>query len=132
MHELETQLAVLQRIRSAQRTDDSYVTISRKTLSELIAAMVGSRFDEAWYLSMYPDVGKALKGGLFESALHHYAASGVYEGRLPFPIPVDEPDYMRRHPDVDAAVKRGAFPDGEEHFLTVGFAEGRSFRLARV
>ena len=70
-------------------------------------------FDEAFYLRMYPDVGRA---GI--SAVVHYAVTGAHEGRLPHPL-FDGADYLERHADVRES---GANP--LLHFVRHGAAAG--------
>ena len=132
MDAVEKQVTLLQQLRTAYKPDKGVVEVPKSVFAELLAELVSADFDEGWYLSTYRDVSKAIKDKAVSSALAHYVQFGFFEGRLPFPVPVDETDYMKRHPDVDDAVKKGAFADGETHFMTIGFAEGRSFRLVRA
>ena len=50
---------------------------------------------------------------------------GYFEGRLPFPIHVDETWYMRQYPDVAESVRRGILPSAQAHFDEDGYREGR-------
>jgi polysaccharide pyruvyl transferase WcaK-like protein len=40
-------------------------------------------FDENWYVTHYPDVGRAVAAGKFASPLSHYTTHGQQEGRSP-------------------------------------------------
>ena len=42
-------------------------------------------FDEAWYLTTYPDVAAAVRDGRFASGYEHYVREGWREGRRPTP-----------------------------------------------
>jgi len=46
-----------------------------------------AQFDEEWYLTAYPDVAKAVKGGLQKSGRAHYFEHGFKEARRPVPPP---------------------------------------------
>ncbi|PZV09189.1 MAG: hypothetical protein DCF32_02990 [Leptolyngbya sp.] len=45
-------------------------------------------FDEAWYLSRYPDVKAATLSGELEQAKDHWLQFGKNEGRIPAPLPM--------------------------------------------
>lgn len=81
--------------------------------------------DENYYLRLYPDVGEALKSGLFASPRHHYVEFGFFENRMPFRIEIDEEFYLRSNPDVAAAVNAGRLPSAQVHFEQLGYKEGR-------
>jgi len=72
-------------------------------------------FDQAWYLSKYPDVGH---GGA--NAVLHYLRDGWREGRDPGPQ-FSTARYLRANPDVAAL---GVNP--LVHFIEHGQAEGRA------
>jgi PrtD family type I secretion system ABC transporter len=46
-----------------------------------LALFAVPKFDEAWYLRSYPDVGQAIARGAFKSAREHYLSYGHAEGR---------------------------------------------------
>ena len=46
-----------------------------------LALFAVPKFDEAWYLRSYPDVGQAIARGAFKSAREHYLRHGHVEGR---------------------------------------------------
>jgi hypothetical protein len=81
--------------------------------------------DEAWYLSLYPDVAGAVGAGHFGSAEHHYVVHGILEGRLPRKPDFDEAWYLATYADVAAAVRDGRVVSGYEHFVRHGCLEGR-------
>ena len=82
-------------------------------------------FDEAWYLSKYPDIRQAVESGKLASAKQHYVSDGYYEHRLPYEIIVDPTWYMKQYPDVKSAVSGRHFDDAQMHFETAGYREGR-------
>lgn len=103
-----------------------YVELSEaKFMGILRLALAHVIVDEAWYLSVYPDVAAAIHAGSFRSARQHYIASGYFEDRLPHVVAVDEAWYNREYPDVAAAVRNGVFASAQQHFEVYGFKEGR-------
>jgi hypothetical protein len=89
------------------------------------AALQSVNFDEAWYLSAYPDIALAVKNGAFTSGLHHYRSLGFFEGRLPVDINVDDEFYCQLYPDVTRAISMGQVAGAKLHFVTRGYHEGR-------
>jgi hypothetical protein len=85
----------------------------------------GIKFDEAWYLSKYPDVKEAVRRGVVASGREHYVLSGYYEHRLPTAILVNEKWYLDAYPDVREAMRAGVYKSGQAHFDLAGFREGR-------
>jgi hypothetical protein len=83
------------------------------------------RVDEAWYLSAYPDVGKALSDGVVPDCQTHFVRFGYYEHRMPFQIKIDEEWYLKVYPDIEKAVGRRTFASGQAHFDLFGYREGR-------
>jgi hypothetical protein len=83
-------------------------------------------FDEAWYLTEYPDIAEAVAAGEAKSARHHFIDSGYFEGRLPAPLEVDEAWYLSEYPDVAEGIERGEILSARQHFLEHGYEEGRS------
>jgi hypothetical protein len=122
-------IELLRRLRVLPVARDRPVSLPFGLYVELVKAAVGGAVDETWYLSRYPDVAQAIKQGVFTSAAHHFAASGLAEGRMPFPVELDETDYLARHADVAKAVAAGKLRSAAEHFYTAGFVEGRAFKL---
>lgn len=82
-------------------------------------------FDEAWYLTQYPDVKAAIEEGKFESGRQHYQECGEKEGRFQRNPVVDEAWYLASNPDVAAAVEAGLFKNAHEHYIRNGCREGR-------
>jgi GT2 family glycosyltransferase/glycosyltransferase involved in cell wall biosynthesis len=95
-------------------------------------------FDEAGYLSLYPDVAEAVQAGLFSSGYEHWSQFGEAEGRLCrlnrsrawIPADFDEDGYLARYPDVQAAVDKGLYASGYEHWKRRGVLENRDTRPA--
>ena len=50
---------------------------------------------------------------------------GYFEGRLPFPIVVDERWYLEQNPDVATSIHDGVVASAQEHFDQDGYREGR-------
>jgi hypothetical protein len=71
-------------------------------------------FDEAWYLSTYPDVASA-----GANPTEHYLRFGAAEGRNPSPA-FDTVYYLQSNPDVAVA---GVNP--LLHYIEFGISEGR-------
>lgn len=114
--------------------DSGHFRIERHFLIALMANRIAQiKFDEIWYLSKYPDVREAVKGGTLPSGHEHYIRSGYYEHRMPSAILVNEGWYLQAYPDVADAVQRGIYRSGQAHFEIAGFREGRipyaNFRL---
>ena len=63
-------------------------------------------------------------------AAAHYTMAGIYEGRMPYRVPLDNAAYLENHQDVLSSIREGAFRSALDHFVRVGFAEGRTFWLA--
>lgn len=59
------------------------------------------------------------------SARQHFLDDGYFEGRLPFPMPVDERWYLEHYPDVAESVRKGVVGSAEQHFAEDGYREGR-------
>jgi hypothetical protein len=60
-----------------------------------------------------------------ESAKQHFMEDGFFEGRLPFPMPVDERWYLEENADVAESVRKGVVGSGQQHFTEDGYREGR-------
>ena len=118
---------LLRRLRLLPISKDRPVALPYPLFIDLLNAAVEGLLDEDWYLNRYPDVAAAIKRGIFRSAAHHYAVSGLQEGRMPCPIVIDEADYLARHKDVATAIKAGKLASATEHFYLAGFVEGRAF-----
>src|ERR1700722_8682569 len=77
--------------------NNTHFRIERNFLIALMAKrIVNIKFDEAWYLSKYPDVKDAVKRGVVASGREHYILSGYYEHRMPCSILVNEKWYLDR------------------------------------
>ncbi len=55
----------------------------------------------------------------------HFVNDGYFEGRLPFPIHVDERYYLSQNTGVADYVRKGMLESGQQHFDENGYAEGR-------
>jgi hypothetical protein len=106
--------------------NNTHFRIERNFLISLMASrMTSIKFDEAWYLSKYPDVKDAVKRRVVPSGREHYVLSGYYEHRFPCAILVNEKWYLEAYPDVSEAMKAGVYKSGQAHFELAGFREGR-------
>jgi len=83
------------------------------------------KFDEAWYLSKYPDVKDAVKRGIVQSGREHFVSFGYYEHRMPTAVHVNEKWYLESYPDVAEAIRAGVYKTGQAHFELAGYREGR-------
>ena len=132
MTELE-KLDFLRRLRILGRGRDKSektVALPLALFEELMRAAVGTMVQDSWYLNRYKDVAGAVKKGVFKIGADHFAVSGVYEGRVPYAIEIDEADYLKQHRDVARAIDAGTFSSPSDHFYQSGYAEGRAFKLA--
>lgn len=96
----------------------------------LLVAMMGTtlskiKFDEAWYLSKYPDVKDGVKRGTIASGREHYLRFGYFEHRMPTAIHVNEKWYLDAYKDVAEAIRAGIYKSAQAHFDIAGFQEGR-------
>lgn len=122
-------LAAIRRLALVGKTADNMVTLNKGVIRDLVKMGLADRFDEAWYLDRYNDVAEAVRKGALSSGFDHYAAVGVYEGRIPYPFGIDEKDYLDRHRDVARSLSQGLYGTAAEHFYAVGFIEGRGFQF---
>lgn len=82
-------------------------------------------FDEAYYLSVYPDVAAAVRSGAIPSGLHHFTLWGAAAGRQgSATLEYSEAYYLAQHPDVAAAVQAGTYASGFDHYQKWGAAAG--------
>lgn len=123
-------LIALRRIALLGKSDGKEVIIPRAAVRDLVKLALHERFDEAWYLDKYKDVAEAVRKGGIASGFEHYASTGIYEGRIPYPLAIDEPDYLERHRDVARSLAKGPYTSAADHFYAVGFLENRTFQLA--
>ena len=65
------------------------------------------------------------RNGLVQSARAHFVNDGYFEGRMPFPIHVDERYYLSQNKGVADYVRKGMLESGQQHFDENGYAEGR-------
>ena len=105
------------------------VSLPLPLFEELMKAAVGEMVTDSWYLNRYPDVDTAIRKGFFKRGADHFAISGLYEGRVPYAIEIDEAEYLKQHRDVARAIDAGTFTSASDHFYQSGYAEGRAFRL---
>jgi len=103
------------------------VSMPVSTFMSILRAAVGASpiFDEAFYLSIRPDVVAAIKKGTITSAREHFARTGYFEDILPAKIAIDEAYYLEANPDVATAFRKRTIKDPQQHFDTNGFVEGR-------
>lgn len=127
--ERQKQLALLQQINRLGRSTEDYVRMPKALVQALVDVLIGDGFSEEWYTQRNADVRTAIEEKRLPSGREHYLLSGIYEGRMPFEVRIDERDYAMKYPDVTAAVAEGHFASEQDHFRQRGFAEGRSFRL---
>ncbi len=125
-----TRLELLRRIRVNARLDGNAVTLPRDVLADVLALALGDMVDEEWYRDRYTDMGEAVERGVLADAAAHYTMAGIYEGRMPYRVPLDNAAYLENHQDVLSSIREGAFRSALDHFVRVGFAEGRTFWLA--
>lgn len=78
-------------------------------------------FDEAWYLSRFPDVAEKNI-----DPIAHYLKYGAKEGRDPSPI-FSTVDYLTLNPDVKEAKINPLL-----HYVLHGRAEGRCIRITAI
>ncbi len=82
-------------------------------------------FDEAWYLSTYPDVAAHVATGGARSGFEHYIRDG-HRDRSPHWL-FDERYYLSANRDITQGVlQRQHFVNGYDHYLAVGNAEFRT------
>jgi hypothetical protein len=106
--------------------DNTHFLVERNFFISIMALRLASiKFDEAWYLSKYPDVRDAVKRRVVSSGRHHYVSFGYYEHRMPTSIHINEKWYLESYPDVAEAIRKGIYKSGQAHFELVGFGEGR-------
>lgn len=131
MTEVE-KLDLLRRLRIVGKGRDKTertVTLPVALFDELMRAAFTEMVPDSWYLNRYPDVAGAVKKGLFKTGSEHFVSAGLYEGRIPYGIEIDEAEYLKTHRDVARAIETGAFTSASDHFYKSGFNEGRAFKL---
>jgi hypothetical protein len=107
-------------------TRNDYWAVNKHFLSDLLSARLAQiHVDQAWYLSRYPDVAKAIETGTVADAAEHYRKFGYFEHRMPTRFVVQEDWYLNEYADVGTAVRERVFPSAQAHFDLVGYAEGR-------
>ena len=105
------------------------VSLPQPVVIQMMKMAFRDELDESWYLTQNPDVAEAIEKKSVKSALDHFVASGIFEGRLPRAYPLDEQDYGQRHRDVAQSIEAGRVGSASEHFFRIGFIEGREFNL---
>ncbi len=106
--------------------DASHYQVEQYFFQDCMADLLSKvKVDEAWYLSAYPDVGRALADGVVPDCKTHFIRFGYYEHRMPYRIEVDEKWYLKVYPDIEKAVERRSFASGQAHFDQFGYREGR-------
>jgi hypothetical protein len=102
------------------------VNVSYDEFMELVKMFLRAvAFDDAWYLSKYPDVAEAVKAGAYKSGREHFIEVGYFEGRRPQAFEVDEKWYVAAYPDVAEGIGKGDIKSAEQHFNDHGYEEGR-------
>lgn len=102
------------------------IAIDARLLRKLLMTLAASlRFDEAFYLSHYPDLAEAHAAGVIQDMRTHFIQVGFFEGRIASRPEVDEAYYTTTYPDVAQAILRGDVSSGTEHYMRAGIAEGR-------
>ena len=110
----------------APQGDSGQYIVDRHFLQDCMVGLIEKvKVDEDWYLSAYPDVGKALADGVVPDCKTHFVRFGYFEHRMPYRIVVDEPWYLKVYPDIQRAVDRKGFRSGQDHFDQFGYREGR-------
>ena len=105
---------------------DTHFRIERNLLVAMMETTLAKiKFDEAWYLSKYPDVKDAVKRGKVASGREHYLRFGYFEHRMPTAIVVNEKWYLETYKDVADAIRTGLYKSAQAHFDIAGFREGR-------
>jgi len=105
---------------------NTHFRIERNFLVSILSKRLATiKFDEAWYLSKYPDVKDAVRRGVVASGREHYVAQGFYEHRMPVAIQVNEKWYLESYPDIAEAIRAGVYKSAQAHFDQAGFREGR-------
>src|SRR5271167_4126305 len=60
--------------------NSTHFRVERNFFIAIMAKRIAAiKFDEAWYLSKYPDVRDAVKRGIVASGREHYVSFGYYE-----------------------------------------------------
>lgn len=118
------------------RARELLVALGRQLPAMRQPADIPADFDEAAYLSLYPDVAEAVKAGLFPNGYEHWKKFGEGEGRIHWinrsrpgiPADFDEDGYLVRYPDVEAAIDKGLYESGYDHWRRRGVKENRDTR----
>ena len=97
---------------------DDFIRVLRLMIS-------GIEVSQDWYLKEYQDIAQAIANGTVASAKQHFVDDGYFEGRRPFPMPVNERWYLEHNADVAESVRKGIVSSGEQHFVEDGYREGR-------
>jgi hypothetical protein len=108
------------------------VSMSYEEMQRMIRTLLSViEVDEAFYLRRNADVAEGIRRGTIVSAQQHFTDHGYFEGRLPYPIAVDEAWYRKTYPDVQETLG-DKFVSGQAHFDGPGYSEGRTpFALKR-
>ncbi len=121
MTTIEALLKLTRRVGANQIDDHD----TRLVVQDLFAIALKERFSEEWYLETYPDVRAAVDADEVRSGLRHFVESGVHEGRMPFPVQINERHYASTHLDVSRSVVGKTYNSCSDHFHKIGFWEGR-------
>lgn len=98
---------------------------SQELFDELLTHVLQDRFSEQWYMEQYPDVADAIENKDVPSGLRHFVSSGVYEGRIPFAVAIDERNYALTHLDVAKSVNAKVYKSCTDHYHKIGYQEDR-------
>ena len=75
------------------------VSVSYDDFIKILRMMIsGIEVNEEWYLNEHQDIAQAAREGSIHSAKQHFTDDGYFEGRRPFPMPVDEQWYLEQYP----------------------------------
>jgi len=116
--------SLLKHMRAIEFRDGENVSVELAKLKLLIRYILEREpFDEDWYVRTYPDVEKALRDGVLESAKAHYVETGYFEGRLPGLGEFEVKKYVEKNPDLAKMTSDEAL----RHFIYTGYSEGRPY-----
>ncbi len=79
-------------------------------------------FDEAFYLTVHPDIAAAVAAGHIPSGRHHFEVTGFDEGRAAFAL--DRAWYCRAYPIAAIEIAQGECWDVDQHYLELGRDRG--------
>jgi hypothetical protein len=124
---IEAVVPALRQLRSD--TDLSTVVLPTPALRTLLQLLLAPwKFEEEWYVKIYPDVADGIRAEKFKSGREHYLTFGYFESRLPCDPNVDEVWYVKTYRDAKEGIAKGKFKSATDHFIEFGYREGRAPR----